>query len=669
MHASGNSYRPDIDGLRAVAVTAVVLYHAGIPVFRFGFVGVDVFFVISGFLIGQIVYLDVKSGNFRFGKFYARRIRRIVPALLVVVIAALLAGAAILTTSELKDTSWTAVSALLGFSNMHFWSKVGYFSSDAGLDPLLMTWTLGVEEQFYLLLPLLLLGLRRLGPGPNLSAILLLTIASLVACVVVTGLEPTAAFYLIPFRAWELGTGVMLAVWAPWRKSLPGGIAVEAIGIASLLGLLASVCLLGDTSRPDVSALLPVAATAALILTRESAVNRRILSTPWLVGIGLVSYSWYLWHWPIITFLKLCTVRPPSIAAMGLAAALSLVIAIGSWRYVEQPFRRGSLRTSTILIWFPVAVTAALSVPAFFLLAHGLPDRFPGRLAAIDRMVQETHSVPCVNYHADLRRICVATVPDRPMIAIIGDSHAAALGPAIRALAASARWGSAVLAKSSCRPLKGVTVQMKQNPGFAAECSEFMSEAFDWIAKNPSVGTVVLAGFWVGPITNPDERYQRSTGVSGEDGDGLLAEGLRQAILDLQKTGKRVFVAQDTPYWPFNPANALKIGSIPFRSLVQHIVDPGFDMSASTAEAYPPDTSVEAILRAAAETTGAGYLPMRDIFCVERKRCRYRDGDMPLFADQSHVTALGAEMAIVPHRSVLVGDGGAHRGASETSAR
>lgn len=662
-----DSYRADIDGLRAIAIAAVVLYHAGMPVLRSGFVGVDIFFVISGFLIGRIVHREVTAGRFRFGQFCARRTRRIAPALFFVVIVTLLAGAAVLTADELRKTSLSAVSALLALSNVHFWLNVGYFTPDAGLDPLLMTWTLGVEEQFYLFLPLLLLGLWRLNPKAGLPAVLLLTIASLVGCLLVARTNLMAAFYLFPFRAWEFGVGVLLAIWMLAGKTQPRGATADAMGVAGLVGLVVSICLLDGSSWPNATILLPIAATGALILAEESIVNRRLLSLPLLVGIGLVSYSWYLWHWPIITFLKLSAVRAPSLAAMGAAAAISLVIAIGSWSYVEQPFRRGGWRTRVVLAWFPAALLGALSLPVFFLVTDGLPGRFSSNLATIDRMVEHTHTGSCAGYGATLKRICVTPAPGHPMVAIIGDSHAAALGPALQDLAAKAGWGSAILSKSSCRPLKGVTVEMKKKPRFAADCAQFMDLAFDWIRAHPEVSTIVLAGLWSGPITNPDEAYRRTDGTAEDDETGLLAEGLRQAVRYLQASGRRVFVAQDTPFWPFDPAAALKIRAIPFRSLVQHLVEPGFDMDAPTARPYSAIESVEAAIRMVAEAEGAGYLPLRERFCLG-DQCRYRLGELPIFADQTHVTALGAELALAPYASLLTGDGSAQMAMPEVPA-
>jgi peptidoglycan/LPS O-acetylase OafA/YrhL len=649
-------YRPDIDGLRAIAVISVVLYHANVPLVRSGFVGVDIFFVISGFLIGRIVYLDTREGSFSFGTFYARRLRRIVPALLVVVISSLFAGLAFLSASELKDVSWSALTALLGVSNIHFWKHVGYFTPGADLDPLLMTWTLGVEEQFYILFPFFLFALRRFGASANILAILLLTVASLAVCLVLTDHAPTAAFYLIQARAWEFGIGVMLAIWMASGKSFPYGAAADVIGAVGLISLIASVCLFSDdTPWPGLAAVLPVSGTAALLLSQRSIVNRFLLSARLLVGVGLISYSWYLWHWPIMTFIRVSTVRPPPIRVMLAAAAISLVLAIVSWRYIEQPFRLGTLSKAVVLTRYPIALMAALCLPIFILAMHGLPSRLPSSVAAIDKAIDETHSNPCLNYGESWRTQCVSGVPNRPTLAVLGDSHAAALGPAIQALAQSANWGFAVLAKSSCRPLKGVTVRMQLDKRFAAQCANFTGQALQWVAQNPSVRSVILAGQWTGPITNPQESYQRLDGMSNDDGVTLLAQGLQDAILELRGAGKRVFVVEDVPYWPFSPARAMRSRSIPVRNMVQRIAEPNFDTSSPLGAAWAPPVQAEARLRRAAEQAGANYMLIRRSLCFS-DGCLYRKGEVPLFADQTHLTAAGARIVVAPYRSTLLDD-------------
>ena len=214
-------YRPDIDGLRAVAVIAVVLFHADAWPLRSGYAGVDIFFVISGTLIGGIIYRDAEAGRFSFAGFYARRARRILPALFVVVTVSQALGLLLLDPAELHRLGISAGSALAAVSNLRFWLATGYFSPDARNDPMLMTWSLGVEEQFYLFFPFVLLGLRRLGARWTLPVLLALSVASLAASILATARAPTMAFYLLPTRAWELGTGALLAIWQARGGWLP----------------------------------------------------------------------------------------------------------------------------------------------------------------------------------------------------------------------------------------------------------------------------------------------------------------------------------------------------------------------------------------------------------------------------------------------------------------
>ena len=264
------------------------------------------------------------------------------------------------------------MSALVGVSNIHYWKSIAYFTPDANLDPLLMTWTLGVEEQFYILFPIFLLALRRFGQTANVLAILLLTVASLAVCLVLTDDTPTAAFYLIPARAWEFGVGVMLAIWMASGKSVPYGAAADVLGAVGLVSLIASICLFSDdTPWPGIAAVLPVSGTAALLLAQRSVVNRFLLSARLMVGVGLISYSWYLWHWPIMTFVRVSTVRPPPVGVMLAAAAISLVLAIVSWRYIEQPFRLGTLSKAVVLTRYPVALWRRCACRFLFSLCTG----------------------------------------------------------------------------------------------------------------------------------------------------------------------------------------------------------------------------------------------------------------------------------------------------------
>jgi peptidoglycan/LPS O-acetylase OafA/YrhL len=371
------SYRPDLDGLRAIAVTAVVLYHAGVPGFRGGFVGVDIFFVISGFLIGGIVFRQVAGGSFTFAGFYTRRARRILPALISVTVAACAAGYLLLPPREYAHASVSAASALAGLSNIRFWLAQGYFTQDPALDPFLMTWSLGIEEQFYLLLPPFLLLMRRFPRERQLAVLWLVAAVSLFLCVWVTAISRDAAFYLIPTRSWELAIGVILAVRQNGRIEITGSRPQSALSIAGILGMTAAVAAFSPAiAFPGYAAIVPVGATAALILAEGSWFNRNVLSSAPFVRIGLISYSWYLWHWPIFSFLRVVSARTPTALMLAGAAVVSLAAGYLSWRFIETPFRRPRPQVRE-LPRYGTVLAVSLGLTLAIKLTGGFPSRVP----------------------------------------------------------------------------------------------------------------------------------------------------------------------------------------------------------------------------------------------------------------------------------------------------
>jgi peptidoglycan/LPS O-acetylase OafA/YrhL len=652
-------YRADIDGLRAIAVTAVVLFHAGLAPFRSGFVGVDIFFVISGFLIGGIIYRDASKGTFRFTAFYARRARRILPALFVVTTVTLACGVALLSAAELQKLGVSAASALSGVSNFRFWRGTDYFSPDAHTDPFLMTWSLGVEEQFYLLFPFVLLALRKAGPRTTLTVLGALALASLVVSAVVTANAPVAAFYLLPTRAWELCAGVLLAVWQAQGRVQPSGWAAEGLSVVGLSAVGVSVVIFPQTvSFPGLGALLPVLGAAALLSTPTSLVNRRILSFGPLVGVGLVSYSWYLWHWPLMAFLRVCSARPPPVQAMLAIGAVALVFAVISQQLIERPFRKMVLSDRKIISRYAVALCALMLAPIALKLSHGWPQRVSPQVARIEATVASEHEYPCLafwGYDApNTSSRCVSVQARGPSIAVIGDSHAAALGPGVQAMAAKRGWGSQVLAKSSCRPLSGVTVARTDQPSLMADCGRFMDAAFRRVIADPSVHTVVLAGLWSGPMSaSPDERYvDRAHPQSRKTGAALLLSGLHQAVQTLLDHGKRVVVAQDVPLWTFGPARASIIQLIPARAMVEQAVEPELGgLSRGVGPAQPRDQVADTIVADSGKMPGARYLKLAQTFCGEE--CRYREGSTLLYVDSSHLSPEGAAFALSGDEGVL----------------
>jgi peptidoglycan/LPS O-acetylase OafA/YrhL len=353
-------YRREIDGLRAVAVIPVVFFHAGLSVFSGGFIGVDVFFVISGYLITAILLEELRTGKFSVGRFYERRARRILPALFVVMLVSIPLALMLMLPPQLKDFGQSLVAVSLFASNILSWLESGYFEAASELKPLLHTWSLAVEEQFYVIFPLLLMALWRWTRILLLPVITALALASLAMCIVGAIASPHGNFYLPHVRAWELLAGSILAVSRIDRTHKPN----DALAVVGL-GLIVVAVLLLDSETPYPSAytLLPVIGCWLVIAfaTSESGPGRLLASKP-LVWIGMLSYSAYLWHQPLFAFARLAAgeVEPHWLAMAGLVG-VTFSLAYLTWRFIEEPFRRRSIpwfaeRSQVLAVSFAAAL-------------------------------------------------------------------------------------------------------------------------------------------------------------------------------------------------------------------------------------------------------------------------------------------------------------------------
>jgi peptidoglycan/LPS O-acetylase OafA/YrhL len=364
-------YRPEIDGLRAVAILAVVLYHAGVFGTNGGYVGVDVFFVISGYLITGIVAAEVNDGRFSLVSFYERRARRILPALFVVIIATTSFTQLFFIDSDLEGFARSVGATAIFSSNILFWLESNYFASPSLYKPLLHTWSLGIEEQFYIFFPLLLLVAHKLLRSGLGLLILALAVVSLAANIWATGQSPNAAFYLIQFRAWELFLGAIVAIGVLPRVAMRG--AAEVLAVTGIGLIAASVFLFDDSTEfPGVAATAPCVG-ACLIIWSNSHIRTIVgsfLSHKLLVGIGLISYSLYLWHWPILALSSYLLARPLHSVESLIAIGASMLAAIVSWRFVEQPFRGRASKYDRAQIFL------ASSVCACTMLAFGITGHF-----------------------------------------------------------------------------------------------------------------------------------------------------------------------------------------------------------------------------------------------------------------------------------------------------
>lgn len=379
------TYRPEIDGLRAIAVLSVILFHAGVAGVAGGLVGVDVFLVISGYLITGIIVGQRAAGTFSLRSFWARRVRRILPATLVVMLACIPFALAWMMPDELEGFGQSLVATLLSGNNVLLYLSSGYFDTASEFKPLMHTWSLGVEEQFYLVFPLVLLVLLARGRRWAGAGVVALGLASIGVAVWLGGTDPDAGFYLLPARAWELLVGAGLALGSA-RPGLPAPrlLGARAKGVAAgagLLAILASIVLVDGSSAVSPLVLaVPVLGTALVIaFAHEGTLAARVLSQRWLVVIGLISFSAYLWHQPLFAFARVWSVESPTVGVFLALSVAALVLAWLTWRFVETPFRRpDAVRTR---VFVPVVASSAAFAVGLGLVLHstgGLPGRIYG---------------------------------------------------------------------------------------------------------------------------------------------------------------------------------------------------------------------------------------------------------------------------------------------------
>ncbi|MBK1646027.1 hypothetical protein CKO25_15490 [Thiocapsa imhoffii] len=368
-------YRREIDGLRSFAVLPVILFHGGFALFGGGFIGVDIFFVISGFLITSIILEEHRLGQFSLLNFYERRARRILPALFFVMLVTIPFGWWLLSPSDLRDFAQSLVAITVFASNILFWQESGYFDTAAELKPMLHTWSLAVEEQYYVLFPLLIMAAWRLGTRRLAWLIAAIGAASLLIAELQLRSDPTAAFFLLPARAWQLLVGSLAAFvvldWPRYPRLLEEHrVACEILGAIGLAMIVGATFLFHDRLPfPGLLALVPTIGTALILLcsTSRTLVGRLLGFAP-LVGIGLISYSAYLWHQPLFAFVRHASVGEVAAPLMLALSGLTLLLAYLSWRFVEQPFRdRKRIKQSTV---FSFSIAGILVFSSIGLAGH-----------------------------------------------------------------------------------------------------------------------------------------------------------------------------------------------------------------------------------------------------------------------------------------------------------
>ena len=447
-------YRAEIDGLRALAVLPVILFHAGFEWFSGGFVGVDVFFVISGYLITTIIISEMAEGKFSIVNFYERRARRILPALFFVMAACLPFAWLWLTPTDLKDFGQSLVAVSTFSSNILFWLESGYFNNSAGLKPLLHTWSLAVEEQYYILFPIFLMLTWRLGLKWVLILLSIVFLVSLGVAQWGAYNAPSASFFLLPTRGWELLVGVFAAFYLKYNAHLKSHAVNQMLSLLGF-GMIAYSIIAFDekTPFPSLYALIPTIGTGLLILCAvPKTFIHKLLSLKIIVGIGLISYSAYLWHQPLLAFAKYKVVGDVSELHLIILCIISFLMAWFSWRFVEKPFRSRTNISRSFIFRFSIIGIFIFSLLGTYTHFNGgflnrLSDEEQNSLQSMRRSAEENCKDEMIRCLENMRN------KNNKSLLLIGDSNAYHFSVGLRELAEERSYNYVQLTLGGCMPL------------------------------------------------------------------------------------------------------------------------------------------------------------------------------------------------------------------------
>jgi peptidoglycan/LPS O-acetylase OafA/YrhL len=597
---AGLRYRADIDGIRSVAVLSVVLFHAFPKLVPGGFAGVDAFFVISGYLITSIIVTDLDAKSFSFTEFYKRRVRRLFPALVVVLAATLALGFWLFLPQQLASLAKNTIASALFSANLMLLSETGYFDIDASLKPLLHLWSLGVEEQFYLVWPIALwLTPRRF----RLALMVLVMAGSFALNVALIGRYPDATFYLPFTRVWELMAGALLL-----RASISNVVVREILSVAALVGTGLIVGYLDrKTPFPGWAALAPVAVTGAALLSQGSFLSRLLLCNPAAVFIGRISYPLYLWHWPLLVFGKaypLRTLTPPELVGLVLMA---FVLAWLTYALIERPIRSGRFAAGT-----NVSIAGMVAAAACAVAIVAMPPRFPDD---IQRLVDtpggatpEWRRDECFltgnNHKQDFAASCIDA--ERPLVAIWGDSTVAALTPGLRQQQLARHFGLAQFTNGrACQP---VLAKSRETNDECVELNRLILMRLS--AAVPD--TVLMGGLW-----------RADAGELKPTIDALRAMGVR-----------RIVILGKVPLWQGGLPNLVAAYYRRERKLLPEFSSLLVDGKSDTD-----------LIRLAAAQLGVEFVSIRDVLCKDGE-CRTRIGDDLITSDIDHFTPAGSKYVI-----------------------
>ena len=644
------SYRSDIDGLRAFAVLSVIFYHAGFASFGGGYLGVDIFFVISGYLISNIIVSDVSNGNFAFARFYERRIRRIVPALLFTILWCFPVSWLFLSPVDFKDYSQSIVASLGSASNFLFWHEADYFDTSTKLKPLIHTWSLAIEEQFYFIYPPLVVIILRFFKNRLAIVLSLLLLVSLIAAHISTIYFQDTSFYLLHTRAWELLAGAWIGYFSLQSpvKLRSAHVYFQFVGV---LLLIIPVLFYGEeTHHPGLATTIPVLGAMILLLYGASeSPLRRLFSNRFSVGVGLISYSLYLVHQPVFSFANHLSIAELTREDYLVLILVSFMLAFISYKLVETPFRNKSLVTNKL--FFPVIVFVALTLAAVGLAGHvsgGYPARFDSSfnpIFAAQKNIEPT--VDGVQCHGTFpETLCVIGVSnnDSPTWALVGDSHAGSFGRALDEMLKE-------IGASGYQLTGGCSYAISLVKD-GANCLEFNDQVRQIILSS-NIKNIVLAGRYVRNLeltgfdnreggvepSNQDSSFLPLVYSSEQERRDLILRSYSSSIEELVNADKNIFLVYPIP----------EVGwDVPRRRFKLKLQGVDKQITTSSERYYERSNAVINIFDNIPDSGNLFRIRPGEMFCDQliSGRCVTEiDGNL-LYFDDDHLTTFGTKFIV-----------------------
>ena len=658
-------YRREIDGLRAIAVVSVILFHANFDIFSGGFVGVDVFFVISGYLITKIILTEIRLGKFSIVNFYERRARRILPALFLVMLVCVPFAWFWLLPIDMKDFSQSLIAVSFFASNILFWREGGYFDTAAELKPLLHTWSLAVEEQYYVLFPLFMILFWKLGKRWILVMLGLLFIASFIVAQYVSYVDPVAAFYLLPTRAWEFLIGTFAAFlqyklnrnkFSKITKEIGGWIGIALI-------LFAVLTFNKATPFPGLYAFVPTLGTILVILfaTKQTNVNK-FVGNKAFVGIGLISYSAYLWHYPLFAFARHISLTEPSHSIFLILSLLSLIFAYFSYRFIETPFR-SKIRFDRSLI-FTFAIMLSFIFILFGLYGHksnGFQSRLNSNIISKvpDMLLFENQVRECwqiVEGNSATSSSCTLGANNGPIVfGLLGDSHAGSLLHVLDQETKKIGLKGKNYSYRSCPPLS--TAKPYTQGRHELLCNDLRKNFFRAINTNPSSipDVVIVSSRWTflmekEPFNNREGGVEHgnswlwdftATTTGGNYSDNMRSE-ITESIQMILNAGKVVILIYPIPEMGWDVPRLLLRNLLFNKNISSDFASVSYDRflerNKSTIEMLDAIDGGNNLIR---------IIPQK-VLCNSfiKDRCAAHLNEQSLYFDNNHLSNKGAEIVL-----------------------